>query len=322
MNARAPRRASARTRSPISSKTLRLPRATASLASSTASNGVCSRPMNRPSRDSASKQPAPQQPAPEGPQRVQQRPTRRAGRCRRSSVSSPRIVAPGLPRGPGRERAPVRALPAAPRHLGGEQRVRVGDLEVAQDGDCGSRRSAARPPGDHYAVRVPITAPERLAGERDRLEVVDVRHRERDAVQAGVEVLLDLLGDLVRVADERLRPRAVRVGRAARPPARASRPPPRASARCTPSPMRVLVISRRVAADVLAVALEHAEQVLDALDVAEQVRAVGVLGHEAQRLALAAAADQDRDVAADRLRVVERAVDAVVLALERRHVLA
>ena len=78
----------------------------------------------------------------------------------------------------------------------------------------------------------------------------------------------------------------------------------------------------RVAADVLAVALEHAEQVLDALDVAEQVRAVGVLGHEPQRLALAAAADQDRDVAADRLRVVERAVDAVVLALVGRDVLA
>ena len=82
--------------------------------------------------------------------------------------------------------------------------------------------------------------------------------------------------------------------------------------------MRVLVISPGSRPSVLAVALEHAEQVLDALDVAEQVRPVGVLGDEPQRLALARAADQDRDVAADRLRVVERAVDAVVLALVGR----
>ena len=58
---------------------------------------------------------------------------------------------------------------------------------------------------------------------------------------------------------------------------------------------------RRIAPDVLAVAVEHAHQVPRALDVAEQVAAVPVLRDEPQRLALAAAADEDRDVAAHRL---------------------
>ena len=56
----------------------------------------------------------------------------------------------------------------------------------------------------------------------------------------------------------------------------------------------------------------------DAIDVAEQVAAVGVLRDEAQRLALAAAADEDRDVAADRPRVVQGVGDVMVGALDRR----
>ena len=66
-------------------------------------------------------------------QRVQQRAIAPSRSCTKSIASSPRIVAPGLARGPGRERAPVRALAGSPRDLGREQRVRVGDLEVAQD---------------------------------------------------------------------------------------------------------------------------------------------------------------------------------------------
>jgi hypothetical protein len=68
----------------------------------------------------------------------------------------------------------------------------------------------------------------------------------------------------------------------------------------------------------LAVALQHAEQVPHALDVAEEVAGVGVPGDEAQRLALAAAPDHDRDVAAQRAGVVQDAVRAVMAALHRR----
>src|SRR5918994_2559555 len=70
-----------------------------------------------------------------------------------------------------------------------------------------------------------------------------------------------------------------------------------------------------VAPEPLAVALEHADEVPDAVGVAEEVRRVGVLGDHAERLLLAAAADHDRDVSADRLRVVERLADGVVFAL-------
>ena len=66
---------------------------------------------------------------------------------------------------------------------------------------------------------------------------------------------------------------------------------------------------------------EDAEQVTTALDVAEQVAAVRVLGHHAQRLALAAAADHDRDVPAQRLGIVERAVHPEVVAMEGRPLL-
>ena len=78
------------------------------------------------------------------------------------------------------------------------------------------------------------------------------------------------------------------------------------------------MISGRVAPDVLAVLPEHAEQVPRTLGVAEEVAAVGVLGDHPQRLALAAAADEDRDVAAQRLRVVVGARDRVVGARDRR----
>ena len=54
------------------------------------------------------------------------------------------------------------------------------------------------------------------------------------------------------------------------------------------------------------------------LGVAEQVAAVGVLGDHPQRLALAAAPDEDRDVAAQRLGVVVGAGHRVVLAGDRR----
>ena len=63
--------------------------------------------------------------------------------------------------------------------------------------------------------------------------------------------------------------------------------------------------------------VEHAHEMAHALDVAVDVAPVGVLGDEAQRLALPAPADQDRDVTADRLGDVEGVADAVVLALVR-----
>src|SRR4051812_44337952 len=65
--------------------------------------------------------------------------------------------APRLARGPGGERAPVRARAGARGQLGSEQRVGVGDLEVAQDG----RANRGDPPHllGGYAARVPITAP-------------------------------------------------------------------------------------------------------------------------------------------------------------------
>src|SRR5207245_2752508 len=47
-----------------------------------------------------------------------------------------------------------------------------------------------------------------------------------------------------------------------------------------------------------------------------EIAGVGVLGDEAKRLPLARAADQNRDVAADRLWVVQRSLEPVVLALE------
>ena len=64
--------------------------------------------------------------------------------------------------------------------------------------------------------------------------------------------------------------------------------------------------------------VEDAHQVADVIGSAEDVAGVGVLGDEAERLPLAAAADEDRDVAADRPRVVVRAVDPVVRALDGR----
>ena len=73
-------------------------------------------------------------------------------------ASSPRIVRPAW-----REAQVANVHQFAPEPLrsaiaGGEQRVGVGDLEVAQDGaaDRGDPQHVVR--GD-YAVRVPITAP-------------------------------------------------------------------------------------------------------------------------------------------------------------------
>ena len=54
----------------------------------------------------------------------------------------------------------------------------------------------------------------------------------------------------------------------------------------------------RIAADVLTVGVEDAHQVPGPLGVAEDVAAVCVLRDEAEGLPLAAAADEDRDVAA------------------------
>src|SRR5664279_4526294 len=83
-------------------------------------------------------------------------------------------------------------------------------------------------------------------------------------------------------------------------------------------PPRSTLSSSSAASDVYKRQLQDAEQVLRPVGIAEQVASVGVPRDEAQRLALAAAADQDRDVAADRLGVVEGAGGAEVLAGERR----
>ena len=127
------RSSSARTAGRSPRTPCRLPRATASLARSNASNGVWSSAVSRPSRVSRLKQAAPQQPAPERRDRMQQP----------AAVPDPALevaeqVLPAdrptrLPRRPGRVRAPVRALADPGRDRGGETRVAVRDLEVADD---------------------------------------------------------------------------------------------------------------------------------------------------------------------------------------------
>ena len=79
-----------------------------------------------------------------------------------------------------------------------------------------------------------------------------------------------------------------------------------------------------VAAHVGAVAVEHVDLVLHLVGVeAEEVAGVGVLRDQAQRLALAAAADQDRRAAGpDRRRDADRLGQAVVPALEGAVVVA
>ena len=166
--------------------------------------------MILPSRDSRSN----------SPRRSSQRPNDCSGMQQIAAAPEPflheadRVLAAdrpaGLARGPGRERAPVRALAGAPRDLRGEQRVGVRDLEVAQD-----RVADRDDPPDLFAVSPgagPDHRPERLPGQRHGLEVVDVRHRDRDAVEPGVEVRLDLLGDLVRGRRRTPCPGAVGVG--------------------------------------------------------------------------------------------------------------
>src|SRR5207245_106485 len=79
----------------------------------------------------------------------------------------------------------------------------------------------------------------------------------------------------------------------------------------------------RVAPDGLAVILEDLPLAFEVVErPAEPVPDVAVLGEDAQRSLLAAAADQDlRPTLLDRPRHVESALDAIELALERRSVL-
>ena len=72
-----------------------------------------------------------------------------------------------------------------------------------------------------------------------------------------------------------------------------------------------------VAADLAAVLLEQTRLAPEALDAGLPVGLVGVLGLDAQRDLLAAAADPDLGQLLDRLRVAVRAVEREVLALER-----
>ena len=77
----------------------------------------------------------------------------------------------------------------------------------------------------------------------------------------------------------------------------------------------------RIAPDRLAMVFEHAEQVPDAVRVTEEIAGVRVLRDQAQCLPLAAAADEDRDVAAKRPGVVQHVLDPVVEALKARRLL-
>ena len=130
-----------------------------------------------------------------------------------------------------------------------------------------------------------------LAGQLDHLEIRRVGQRDREALDARLHERAELLGDLVGAArdhhrDAALGQRAVRLAlldpahRVLVAGAEVQRGQPRAGD------------LRRVATDVLAVALEHAHEMADLVDVTHDVAAVGVLGDEAQRLALAAAADR------------------------------
>src|ERR1044071_440961 len=155
---------------------------------------------------------------------------------------------------------------------------------------------------------------DRPARERDRLGVVRIRQAEDEALDAGVEHGAEALGDLVgraqredvaeplgvelhpvRPGGEALLGFLARLGDRDRPQARA----------------RDL---RRVASDVGAVRVENAHQVTGPLCVAEDVARVRMLRDETERLPLAAAADQDRDVPAQRAGIVQHALDAKVAA--------
>ena len=76
-----------------------------------------------------------------------------------------------------------------------------------------------------------------------------------------------------------------------------------------------------VAADSLAVLAQHLRLVHELVEADLPVGRVGVLGRDAQRHLLAAAADPDRRELLDRLRVAVRAVEVEVLAVERDRLL-
>src|SRR5204862_8181556 len=99
---------------------------------------------------------------------------------------------------------------------------------------------------------------DRAADELDRLRVVGVRQRAREAVEPGVLERLRLFGELVRIADQReLAPLGRdQLGELALGLLMRAAGDEDAVAR--------LGDLRRVAADGLAVALEHAHQVPDA----------------------------------------------------------
>ena len=148
---------------------------------------------------------------------------------------------------------------------------------------------------------------------------MDVGHRDRQALDPRLAQLGGLLGDRVGVAGHRrLEPHLGHAG----------------------SPHRVELCDRRlmgrrdqhdrhrglrdlgrITAELLAVRLQHAELVPSRLLVPEQVAAVSVLSDHPQRLALAAAADENRDVAADRLGIVVGAVHVEMCAVEGRALL-
>ena len=137
----------------------------------------------------------------------------------------------------------------------------------------------------------------------------------------GVEVGLRLLGDLVRVADDRHRASRSRGTPRLERRLELRLAPPRASAPMKTRAMRVLVISAGSRPTSSQWRSSTPSRCWTRSTSPNRLQPSRVLGDEPQRLALAAAADQDRDVAAQRLRVVERAVDAVVRALDGRSLL-
>src|ERR671914_12804 len=157
--------------------------------------------------------------------------------------------------------------------------------------------------------------PERPARERDRFQVVHVRDSQRQTLDAGVNESSRLLGDPVRVAGHH------RCAEALLGYAGASEEIDLGHRRLVRRRDRQDAESGlgdlgRLAPDVLAMARQHLHQVLGPRRVTQDVATVGVLGDQAQRFPLAAAADDDRNVATQRLGVVQGPVDAEVAALE------
>src|SRR5581483_9156202 len=172
------------------------------------------------------------------------------------------------------------------------QPVRAGPPTSAAPASSPARLSASRRVRPRSSPMVPPLGgtlgqdgPQRLACAGHLFEVGHVGHVHNESVDTDLDQLAGLGGGGVDVLDRE---------------------------------QRGLGDLGRVAADVGAVAFEDVELVPHPFGVAEDVAGVAVARHQPQRAPLPAPADEDRDPAPDRLRVVEHLLHPVVAALERR----